>query len=218
MSERIRQTPVALTLLAILVATSCGCINLAANMLHAIQGNERPAEYDGLKGKRVALVCTTDGGFGADATSAMLSSYIHAALNSNVDKIDLVKQSEVDRWIDSHSQADADYIAVGKGVDAERVVALEVMNMSLRDGATLYRGRADVSVTVYDIPSDGNILYRKQMPEFEFPKLGGPTITDISEAKFRARYLTIVARTVSGLFYPVDATADFALDATANSF
>ena len=194
-----------------------GCINLAANLLHAIQGNNRPAEFDGLVEKRVALVCASDGGVGVDATSAMLTSYIHSALKSNVKKIDLVSQSEVERWLESHSDAGGDYELLGQGVGADLVVAVEVTNLRLRNGATLYRGESDIDVTVIDA-ANGHSLYRKHIPEFTFPKLGGPTTTDITESKFRAGYLTIVARTVSGLFYEVDATADFALDATANSF
>jgi hypothetical protein len=208
-------------LLVILLAgfvSACGCVNLAANLIYAVTGNNRPAEYDGLKGKRVAIVVATDGGMATDATSAMLTSYIHAALNNNVKKIDVVRQSEVERWVDSHGHSDADYLEIGRGVDAERVVAVEVLNLKLRNGATLYKGQSDITVTVYDVPGGGKVLFRKQIPEFAFPNMGGPTVTDISEAKFRARYLAIVARTVSGLFYEVDATADFAIDATAHSF
>ncbi len=217
MTERTRHIVLSGLLVLGFVSVS-GCINFAANMIHAITGNNVPADYDGLAEKRVAVVCATDGGLATDATSAMLTSYIHAALNSNVKKIDVVRQSEVERWIDSHSNSDADYVEVGKGVKADCVLAIEVLNMSLKNGATLYQGKSDITVTVYDVGSAGKILYRKQIPEFAFPKMGGPTITDISESKFRARYLAIVARTVSNLFYPVDATADFALDATANSF
>ncbi|MCA9133979.1 MAG: hypothetical protein KDA45_12520 [Planctomycetales bacterium] len=217
MTERTRRTAIACGLLAGLASTG-GCINFAANMIHAITGNNRPADFDGLEGRRVAVVCATDGGMGTDATSAMLTGYIHAALNGNVKKIDVIRQSEVERWIDSHGHTDADYLEVGRGVGAERLVAVEVLNLSLKDGATLYKGQADITVSVYDIPAGGKILYRKQIPEFAFPKLGGPTVTDVSEAKFRARFLSIVARTVSGLFYEVDATADFALDATAHTF
>ncbi len=217
MTERTRNIAIAACLIASLVSAS-GCINFAANMIHAITGNTLPADYDGLEGKRVAVVCSTDSGMATDATSAMLTSYIHAALNTNVKKIDVVRQSEVERWIDSHSNSEADYLEVGKGVKAERVLAVEVMNMSLKNGATLFQGKCDITVTVYDVEDGGKTLYRKQIPEFAFPKMGGPTITDISESKFRSRYLAIVARTISNLFYEVDATADFALDATANSF
>ncbi len=217
MTKHTRQL-ILLAMLAVCVPLTGGCINLAANMIHAITGNMKAADYDGLKGQKVALVCLTDEGMGTDATSTMLTSYIHSALNTNVKKIDLVRQSEVDRWLDAHGSSDADYLEVGKGVKADRVLAIEVLNMSLKNGATLFQGKSDITVTVYDVPEGGKILYRKQIPEFSFPKMGGPTITEISEAKFRARYLAIVARTISGLFYETDATADFALDATASSF
>ncbi len=217
MTQRTRQTLLVILLVAG-VSSLGGCINFAANMIHAITGNNRAADYEGLKEKRVAVVCLTDGGLAADADSAMLTSYIHAGFNSNIKKIDVVRSSEVERWIDSHSHEGADYLEIGKGVKADRVVAIEVVNLSVKNGATLYQGKSDIAVTVYDIPGGGKILYQKIIPEFVFPKMGGPSITDVSEAKFRARYLAIVARTVSSLFYAVDATADFALDATAHSF
>ncbi len=199
-------------------ALTGGCINLAANMIHAITGNMKPAEFEGLKGKRVAIVCLSDDGMGTDATSAMLTSYIHASLNTNVKKIDIVRQSEVERWLDAHGSSDADYFEVGKGVKADLVLAIEVLNVQLKNGATLYQGKSDITVTVYDVPEQGKILYRNQIPEFTFPKIGGPAVTEMSESKFRARYIAIVARTISGLFHETDATADFALDATSSSF
>jgi hypothetical protein len=207
-----------LLLLLVAMSTCLGCINFAANMIHAITGNMKPADYDGLKGQRVAIVCVSDDGMGTDATSAMLTSYIHAALNANVKKIDVVRQSEVERWLDSHGSSDADYLEVGKGVKADRVLAIEVLNMRLKNGATLFQGKSDITVTVYDVKEEGRILYRNQIPEFAFPKMGGSPITEVSEAKFRARYLAIVAKTISGLFFETDATAEFALDATASSF
>lgn len=200
------------------LAGAGGCVNLAANMIHAITGNMQPADFDGLKGQRVAIVCLTDDGMGTDATSSMLTSYIHAALNSNIKKIELVRQAEVERWLDAHGNSDADYVEVGKGVNADRLVAIEVLNLSVKNGQTLYQGKSDITVTVYDVPDNGKIVYRKHIPEFVFPKIGGQIVTELSEAKFRARYLAIVARTISALFYETDATADFALDATASSF
>ena len=82
----------------------------------------------------------------------------------------------------------------------------------------MFRGQCDIGVTVYDINAKGAIVYRKQIPEFTFPKMGGPTIVDTTEPKFRNQFLKIIAIKVAGLFYPVDPTAEYALDATANSF
>ncbi|QDV24118.1 hypothetical protein [Aureliella helgolandensis] len=209
-----------LAVLAILtlVPMASGCISLAANLIGAVQGTDRPAEYTGLKGKRVAVIVATDSGIGADTASAMLASYIQANLKNNVKDIDLVRQSEVERWVSSRGQTDGSYLDIGKGVKAEQVVAVEVTNLGLRNGATLYKGHADLVVSVLDITDEGEIMYRKHLPEFTFPKMGGPSVTDTTESKFRGLFLTVVAEKVSGLFYPVDPTAEVALDATANSF
>lgn len=203
--------------LAMLVSTT-GCVRLAANLFNAIQGNERPPEYDGFKGKKVAVVCGTDRGLGVDETSALLIRYVHAALNTNIKDIQLVRPEEVERWVDEHGWTESDYVEVGKGVKADQLLAIDVARLSLKDGATLYVGKCDLTVTVYDIQDGGAILYRKQIPEFMYPTMGGTTVTDVSEAKFRARFTAILANKVAGLFYPVDPTLDVALDATSNTF
>lgn len=212
-----RQSVRVLVALALLFTTG-GCVNLAANLIHAVQGNFRPAEFDGLKGKRVAVVCTTDGGFGNGATNSILTNNIHAALGMNVKDIQLVRNSEIDQWLDSHGRDESDYYEIGRGVDAELLVAVELMDMKLKNGQTLFKGEADITVTVYDIKKDGMILYRKQIPEFAFPESDGKPTTETTETKFRSFFLAVVTRRVAGLFYEVDATADYALDATVSSF
>ena len=205
-------------IVCLLIGSAPGCINLAANLIHAVRGNDRPAEYDGLTGKRVAVVVGTDKGLGNDTTSTLLTSYIQALMNTHLEDADVIAQRELEQWLDSHNGSDADYFEIGKGVNADVVVAVDVTNLSLKNGATLYRGQADISVSVFDVASGGKILYRKQMPEFAFPKLDGVPTTDTSIAKFRGAFLGIVAEKVAGLFYPVDPTTDFALDATSGSF
>lgn len=208
-----------LAVLTTVTISSIGCIGFAANMLHAIHGNNRPAAYDGLAGKRIAVVVSSDKGIGTDATSSLLTSYIEMLLNQNMDEeTDVVRQSEVERWLDSHGWNDSDYVEIGTGVDADCVLAVEVMNMKMKDGATLYRGQADITASVYDIASGGKILFKQDIPEFSFPQIGGTPITDTSEAKFRSMFLTIVSQKIAGLFYEVEATQDFAQDAISSSF
>lgn len=198
--------------------SACGCVNLAANLIHAVQGNNRPAEFAGLEGHRVAVVCMTDNGLGNDATNSILTNNIHAALSTNIEEIDLVRNSEIEQWLDVHGWEESDYVEIGKGVKAERLLVVEVLNMQLKNGQTLFRGMADITVTVYDIAKGGRILYRKQIPEFAFPNTGGKPVTETSENKFRSFFLAVVTRKICGLFYEVDATADYALDATVSSF
>jgi hypothetical protein len=208
----------AIGLLALLLCGSPGCVRLAANLVNAIQGSDRPAEYNGFEKQRVAIVCGTDKGLSTDATSALLTGYVHMALNTNVKKIELVRQDEVEQWLDAHGWTESDYVEIGKAVKADKLLAIDVSNMTVKDGATLFRGQCDIAVTVYDIADNGSIVYRKQIPEFTFPKMGGPTIADTTEPKFKNLFVTIIAKKVAGLFYPVDPTSDYAIDATANSF
>ncbi len=209
---------IAIGMVSLFLLNSTGCVRLAANLVNAIQGNETPAEYNGFEEKRVAIVCNTDNGMSVDYSASQLTGYVHMALNKNVKDIELVRTEEVERWLDAHGTAESDYVEIGKGVKADQLLAIDISGMKIRDGATLYRGQCDISVTVYDIADGGAIVFKKQFPEFSFPKMGGPTTSDTTDAKFRSLFLTVLAAKVSGLFYPVDPTAEYALDATANSF
>ena len=201
-----------------LLLTSSGCIRLAANLVNAIQGNERPAEYNGFEEQRVAIVCVRDGALSADAASALLTGYVRVALNTNIKKIDLVRQEDVERWLESHDWATSDYAEIGHGVKADKLLVVDIAGLKLKDGATLYRGQCDLSVSVYDMKKNGAIVFEKQFSEFTFPREGGPSMMDTTEAKFRNLFITIIARKVSNLFYAVDPAADVAIDATSNSF
>lgn len=210
-------TVLTLMLTCTLLSCSTGCVRLMANMINAIQGNEKPAEYDGFKEQRVAVVCGTDQGLTSDATTALMTGYIHMYLNQNVKKVELVRPEEIDQWLSVHQSVDTDYVEIGKAVKADKLLAIDISKMRVKDGPTLFRGRCDIGVTVYDISNKGAIVFRKQIPDFTFPK-DSAAIADTSETKFRNMYLKIIANKVAGMFYPVDPTADYGLDATANSF
>lgn len=203
--------------LGLLLATNTGCIALFANLMHAIHGNMLPAEYSGLEEQRVAVVCLTDTGFRSSAESSILVNNLHADLSMNVKDIEVVRHSEIEQWLDVHGIQDSDYVEIGKGVKADKVLAVEISGLKLKEGQTLYRGYADVTVTVYDVPN-GQIRYRKTIPEFTFPTTGGKPVTETSESKFRSYFLAVITRRIASLFYEVDATRDYALDATASSF
>ncbi len=211
------QTYLGLACLILIIACTTGCISFAANLMGVIRGNTRPAEYEGLEGKRVALICVSESGLEVDKVSSMLTSYMQANINSHIDEIDLVRQSEIERWLERHASEAEEFVEVGKGVKAEKLIAVEVENLTLKDGATLYKGQCDISVSVFDVPS-GKIEFRKQLPEFAYPTIGGPSITDTTDAKFRGLFLSVLADKISGLFYDVEVGEDFALDAKSNSF
>ncbi len=51
----------------------------------------------------------------------------------------------------------------------DQIVSITLTNVSLKDGKTLYKGRADISVAVFDVAQGGSVVYRKNFVEYEFP-------------------------------------------------
>ncbi len=198
---------------------STGCARLGANLMRVIVGDERPAEYKGFEEQKVAVVCTYNGHAASEeGPCAILCQNVRYALGQNVKKIQMVSAAEVDRAIEASGERDVDLESIGDKVKANRLLAIDLSEYALRDGPTLYRGRCNVQVKVYDMSKQGEIVYQKEFLGFSFPRDGGVPSSDIAEVQFRKKFLETVSLKVATLFYPSDATADAALDATAAHF
>lgn len=203
----------------VVLLANAGCVQLAANLLHAWHGGVIPAEFDDLKGKRVAVVAITDAGISTDPNSILLANFVRGLLEKNVKKIDLVTQDEVDPWFEGDSTgSEKDFIAMGKGVKADMVVAVEMTQLTLREGQTLFRGKADLAVSVYDMKKSGKVIFRKRHSEFAYPEMGGMPATETDETKFRRVYLLHVAEKLSHHFYGHELGSNVANDATILSY
>lgn len=214
--SRLLRCVTSLALLTLLTLSSTGCVGLLSNLGHALIGNNRPAEYKDLAKARVVVMVANEQGIGNDFASGALARYVQELLSRNLKKAEIVPQQDIDQYLSKHGWTDVDYVEVGRDLRANRVLVVTMENLTLQDGATLYRGSSDIDVAVYDIDDGGKVAYRRQFPEFSFPSMGGTPTTDTSEARFRTLYLNHVANRVSSLFYEIEATSDFALDATAN--
>ena len=171
--------------LLLLATTGCG---LSAQLLYWVQGGHKiNAEFSGLEGRRVAVVCVSnDSSYGPSSVSSMLGRSVSRLLEENIDDIDIVHTDEIADWIDNHDWDEMDYREIGRGVKAEMVVAIDVDGLSLYEGRTLYKGRADVTVSVYELDEDEQVVFRRSIPEFMFPHNGARHATEMSESRFRA--------------------------------
>ena len=138
---------------AILTTTillSSGCTPLATFM-HAVGVDMIPAEYEGLKNSTVAVVTLTDGSqYSNDVSARELSRFIGGHLTKEVRGIQLVREDKIEQWRDINGWDSLDFDRIGQGVHAEKVLGIELANLRLREGATLFRGRADVIINVID--------------------------------------------------------------------
>jgi len=201
--------------LGLVILPSAGCVGALAQAIYMFKGLTVKAEYPHLKGKRVAVVCVSDSSsFGLDTSSEMLARYIEATLRKNVKKIDLIRQEEVMNWIDNNNWDQIDFTEIGRGVDAELVVAVELSSYGLTNGSTLFQGRADVTTSVYDLTNGGRLDWRNPMPSYKWPKEGGRPVTDTDRARFEQKFIYQISQHVANNFYDHEVVNDISNDAS----
>lgn len=199
----------------LVVSCSTGCLaRFAANMIHAAHGNLVDARCNALEEKKVAVVCVsaTDA-FGPRPISAIIAEKVGRQLRANVKEIEVVDQQEIEDWIDKNDWNEIDFPEIGKDLGVDRVLAIDLNSFGLYEGKTMYKGRADVSLVVYDIPS-GKEIFSYIPSQIQFPRNTGTHTTDLSENEFRRRFVNILSGRIARHFYAYDATEDFAQDSS----
>lgn len=197
-----------------LLLTGCGMVS---NLMHAAGVDMIPAECTTLEDQTVAIVTVTDSSqYSDDVTARELSHKVGEVLTQEVDDIVLIREDKIEEWRDVNGWDQTDFVAIGKGVGADKVVGIEVSNLGLRDGATLYRGRADVRIKVIDIEKEG-VEYSRSLDEYTFPTVAGQYTSETTESKFRKLYLGMLAKEIGRSFHPYDMTDRFALDSAIAS-
>jgi hypothetical protein len=196
------------------MAAASGC-NVLATAMYVIQGQNSPAEFDGLKGKRVAVVCrpVTSLHFRDSSVSRDLAKQVGLMLQKHVPKIKLVDQREVFEWADENNWEE--YVDIGKALDADVIVGLDLEEFSLYQGQTLYQGKANLKLLVYEVSKGKEPVYEQNLPQAVYPPNGAIPAGEAPEAQFRRKFVDQLARQIAQYFYDHDATVDFANDSTA---
>ncbi len=202
----------ALTVTVTLAATS-GCFApLISNLMHVTGADMIKPEYAGLNEQTVAIVTQTEHtAFGVDPVAALLSRKVGQRLLAGGKEIVLVRDQKIDVWRDANGYDSGDLVAMGKEVEADKVVQIVLDDLRLRDGATLYRGRANATITVYDVAT-GTEVYRRDVDEFTFPTSAGMYTSETTEARFTKLYLSQLATHIGRLFHPYDFSDTIAAD------
>ncbi len=195
-----------------LTLTCLGGCAIVNHLMYVVGGATVPAEFDGLKGKRVAVVCVSpNDDYGPGSNAVMLSKQVESLLRARVKEIRVVPHGEVANWIDRNNWQ-YDYLQIGRGVKADFVVSIDLMRFSLREGSTLYKGHADANVSVFDMSQGGNKVYHNVLEDFTFPARGAQPVTDISESKFKRAFVRVLAENIVRSFHEYDIQEDVASD------
>jgi hypothetical protein len=113
----------------------------------------------------------------------------------------------VARWIDENAWVD--YPTLGKSLDADIVVGIDLEQFRMHEGSTLYRGRATANVRVYDV-AEKKVLFEKRIDDFTFPGDSAVPSSDRTESQFRAMFLQVLAGRIARSFHAYDSRATFA--------
>ena len=206
-----------LALAATALSAAGGCRSALATALYLVKGNTVEAEFDELKGKKVAVVCRpltsltfTDANVAKD-----LAREVDLLLKQNVRKVEMIDQQEVNQWLDERGDL-TDYAEIGgdEQLGAEMVVGIDLQSFTIYQSQVLYQGKANVTLTVYDCTDDGEVVFRKELPQSVYPPNAVVPTSEKQEREFRREYLHILADQIGRHFYAHDRHADCALDAT----
>jgi hypothetical protein len=178
-----------------------------------LYGNKAPAKFEGLEGKRVAVVCLdADSLKGPGSEADRVARTVATTLGYNVADIKVVRQSEIADWFDNHDQDITDYKEIGRGVKADMVVGIDLESFSIHEGQTLLKGRANVSTRVYDMQRGGEVVYESPSHEIAWPENGARHVTE-NEANFRTVFIHTLSQRIARDFFPYEKIDDFGADA-----
>jgi len=213
--DRSRSKPAWLVLLAAMALVSIAGCNVLATALYVVQGNNTKAEFGKLRGKRVAVVCRPVSSLQYNNFSAAkeLSRQVSILLQQHVKNIHTIDQREIAEWADENNWEH--YTEIGKAMNADYVVGLDLEQFNLyEEGQSMYRGKASVRISVYDVKGGGDPVYEQPLPQVQYPPNSPVPTIDKPEQEFRRQFVEVLAQQIAHYFYDHDATVDFASDST----
>jgi hypothetical protein len=208
---------VAVLLAATLLVVNSGCPALLATGIYVWEGgNFEPAEFEGLEGQRVVVMCKPPSTheYRHAGAARSVSTRVSELLVKNIKNIDVVNPREVDNWVDESDWGD--FRELAQAVHADKVVHIELADFELYKGKTLYQGRGDVTVIVYDMKDHSKEVFTKHLGEVLYPVNSGIPAQDKPVQQFEREFVEVLADHIAMNFYRHDPHEQFAIDAMAN--
>ena len=199
----------------LLLTSLAGCQPIAT-MLYVLSGaGDIKAEYTGLQGKRVAVVChpLVQLQYRNSGVCKDIAKQVGKKLKEHDSSIQLISRTDVDRWTDENNSED--YVALGKGLKADMVVGVDLELFSDLEGATLYRGQAICKIAVFDVKVGHDPVWERHMPKLLYPPNAAQPANDCPEPEFCRKFVDTLAESIARHFYDHALADDFGKDADA---
>ena len=177
-----------LPLLLVLTVLVGGCTGPALTIMYLMGGMDIQAEYKGLKGKRVAIVCrpVASTQYQNPNVAHEIARQVARLIKKNVSKVEIIDYRKVADWTDNNTWEE--FIDIGDALEADRVIGIDLESFDIFQGQTLYQGRANCIVKVFDCTQeDVDPVYEKVMPPIVYPPNTGIPTSEKRENSFPTR-------------------------------
>jgi ABC-type uncharacterized transport system auxiliary subunit len=210
-----RRLVVAVLIASAAIASLGGCQAAVTTAMYLIKGTDVDPDYPGLKGKKVAVVCRpiTELNYANSGVGRDLVREMSKLLQERVPKIKVVDAQKVNKWCDENTWEE--YVEVGKALKADLVVGVELERFSIYQAATLYQGKANAVLRVYDCKDGGKVVFEKILPQTIYPPNASIQTSDVQESEFRREFVGVLADQIARHFYSHDPYADMNQDNSA---
>lgn len=200
---------VLLALAGLVVTAAAGGCSTLGGLAYLVNPDDVPAESTVLKGKHVAVVCrpVVELEYSDAGSSRELARLVGESLADNVRRCRVIGNAEVARWLDENDWVD--YPTLGKAVDGNVVVGIDLEEFRLHEGSTLLKGRARFRIRAFDI-DEGKVVFDKRVDDFAYPAAGAIPASDCSESQFRETFLRLLSRRIARCFHAHDSREYFA--------
>jgi hypothetical protein len=197
------------------LSSSGGCQSAITTAMYLIKGTDVDPDYPGLKGKKVVVVCRpiTELNYANSGVGRDLVREMSKLLQERISKIKVVDAQKVNKWCDENTWDE--YVEVGKALKADVVVGVELEKFSIYQAQTLYQGKANAVVRVYDCKDGGKVLFEKILPQSVYPPNTFIQTSDVQENEFRREFIGVLADQIARHFYSHDPYADMNQDNSA---
>lgn len=137
-----------------------------------------------------------------DNIDQMLAQRLSALLYKN--EIKIISPEAVNAWMVKNPDWDS-ATEIGAEFDVNYVVYIDISTFALyeQDSTSLFRGRCDTIVSVYEMETDGDgrRIWDKDISSV-FPKMVPRSASDVSYDTFRNEYFFRLADDIGRMFYP----------------
>ena len=218
--SRLRLRPTVLLIALGVLCGQPGCIaRFAALLRHATVGNTVPAKYQNFEERKVAVVCLSrSNSFGSTTAAEAVNRQTIKYMRNHIERLHVVDLQKIERWMDENDWNEIDYRELGQGIDADVLIAVDIDRFTLYEGKNLFKGRADVQITIYDMTLDGQVVLEDTPPEIVYPVTAGFFTAEISESEFKKQFIDFVAYRIARNFYPYELSEDFGRDPSSVGF